>query len=270
MKDLLPLLFFAGPLTLLRSPVPTGVGHEATLGAPTLTDVSAEVDAVLMEYSAAYDAWRVRYRAAETDDDRRALSAVCPEPGAYAERLMALAAKGPKSDGAWRASRWIAVSTRDVGVSGPAWVHLTEHFIDHPQIGEVSVRAFGREETTRAFLRKLIEATKDRETKGRACYNLASGLKRSLDRESPAARVVAELSAESEMLYESIIEEFADVELREGIRIGDRANGDLYELRHLMPGKAAPDIEAEDVGGSTFKLSDYRGKVVMLDFWGHW
>ncbi len=31
-----------------------------------------------------------------------------------------------------------------------------------------------------------------------------------------------------------------------------------------------PEIEAEDLDGVTFKLSDYRGKVVVLDFWGNW
>jgi peroxiredoxin len=32
----------------------------------------------------------------------------------------------------------------------------------------------------------------------------------------------------------------------------------------------APDIESEDLDGVKFKLSDYRGKVVVLDFWGDW
>jgi hypothetical protein len=35
-------------------------------------------------------------------------------------------------------------------------------------------------------------------------------------------------------------------------------------------GQPAPEIEAEDLDGKKFKLSDYRGKVVLLDFWGHW
>ncbi len=35
-------------------------------------------------------------------------------------------------------------------------------------------------------------------------------------------------------------------------------------------GKLAPEIEGEDLDGIPFKLSDYRGKVVMLDFWGDW
>jgi thiol-disulfide isomerase/thioredoxin len=32
----------------------------------------------------------------------------------------------------------------------------------------------------------------------------------------------------------------------------------------------APEIDAEDVDGRRFKLSDFRGKVVYLDFWGDW
>ena len=35
-------------------------------------------------------------------------------------------------------------------------------------------------------------------------------------------------------------------------------------------GNLAPDFEAKDVEGKAFKLSDYRGKVVLLDFWGFW
>ncbi|MHC4830376.1 MAG: peroxiredoxin family protein [Planctomycetota bacterium] len=32
----------------------------------------------------------------------------------------------------------------------------------------------------------------------------------------------------------------------------------------------APDIEGEDLDGVSFKLSDYRDKVVLLVFWGDW
>jgi cytochrome oxidase Cu insertion factor (SCO1/SenC/PrrC family) len=35
-------------------------------------------------------------------------------------------------------------------------------------------------------------------------------------------------------------------------------------------GEVAPEIEGEDLDGTKFKLSDYRGKVVVLDFWGNW
>ncbi len=42
------------------------------------------------------------------------------------------------------------------------------------------------------------------------------------------------------------------------------------ELQNLTIGKVAPEIEGVDVDGKKFKLSDYRGKVVVLDFWGDW
>ena len=38
----------------------------------------------------------------------------------------------------------------------------------------------------------------------------------------------------------------------------------------LQIGKTVPEIEGEDVDGIVFRLSDYRGKVVVIDFWGDW
>ena len=35
-------------------------------------------------------------------------------------------------------------------------------------------------------------------------------------------------------------------------------------------GNLAPEIEGMDLDGQFFKLSDYRGKVVLLDYWAHW
>ncbi len=35
-------------------------------------------------------------------------------------------------------------------------------------------------------------------------------------------------------------------------------------------GESAPEIKGEDVDGKEFALSDYKGKVVVLDFWGFW
>lgn len=35
-------------------------------------------------------------------------------------------------------------------------------------------------------------------------------------------------------------------------------------------GNVAPDIEGQDLDDVPFKLSDYKGKVIFLDFWGDW
>jgi hypothetical protein len=50
----------------------------------------------------------------------------------------------------------------------------------------------------------------------------------------------------------------------------EEAKKELFELQHLGIGKPAPDITGEDGDGKKFSLSEYRGKVVMIDFWGDW
>jgi thiol-disulfide isomerase/thioredoxin len=41
-------------------------------------------------------------------------------------------------------------------------------------------------------------------------------------------------------------------------------------MRYLAVGCIAPEIEGKDAENVPFKLSDYRGKVVVLTFSGNW
>ena len=52
--------------------------------------------------------------------------------------------------------------------------------------------------------------------------------------------------------------------------LADIARTDLRRLRNLAVGQTAPEIEGRDVDGNPFKLSDYRGRVVLLTFSGNW
>jgi thiol-disulfide isomerase/thioredoxin len=38
----------------------------------------------------------------------------------------------------------------------------------------------------------------------------------------------------------------------------------------LMPGNPAPDFTINDIDGNPIKMSDFKGKVVYLDFWASW
>ncbi len=38
----------------------------------------------------------------------------------------------------------------------------------------------------------------------------------------------------------------------------------------LIPGKTAPNFTLEDINGNKVSLSDFRGKIVYIDFWGTW
>jgi hypothetical protein len=72
---------------------------------------------------------------------------------------------------------------------------------------------------------------------------------------------------EAEKLFERAVEKFADVKTGFRGTVGSVAKRELFDLRHLSVGKPAPDVDGEDQDGQKFKLSDYKGKVVLLDFW---
>jgi hypothetical protein len=72
-----------------------------------------------------------------------------------------------------------------------------------------------------------------------------------------------------EAIFEQAAEKYGDVKLSGGDTVAERAKAELFAIRNLRVGKEAPDIEGEDQDGQRFKLSDYRGKVVLLDFWSY-
>lgn len=51
---------------------------------------------------------------------------------------------------------------------------------------------------------------------------------------------------------------------------GKRAKGFLFQMDHLQVGQTAPDFTTADVDGNAFKLSDFRGKVTVVTFFGFW
>lgn len=79
----------------------------------------------------------------------------------------------------------------------------------------------------------------------------------------------ADAIKEAEAVLTEASEKHGDVTLSSGRSVAERANAELFEIRNLCVGKEAPDIEGLDQEGTAFKLSDYRGKVVLLDFWSY-
>jgi hypothetical protein len=77
----------------------------------------------------------------------------------------------------------------------------------------------------------------------------------------------ADIMKEVETAFETALAKYADDKHPWGGTIGERAKSELHEIRDLAIGKTAPDIAGEDQDAKKFKLSDYRGKVVLLYFW---
>ena len=49
-----------------------------------------------------------------------------------------------------------------------------------------------------------------------------------------------------------------------------RAQAEIEEIGSRGLGKPAPELVGEDLAGKPMKLSDFRGKVVLVSFWATW
>lgn len=53
-------------------------------------------------------------------------------------------------------------------------------------------------------------------------------------------------------------------------RYGKTVADKLALIQAIQPGQPAPDFALTDIDGNTIRLSDFRGRWVLLDFWGSW
>src|SRR5262245_50041205 len=129
---------------------------------------------------------------------------------------------------------------------------------------------YSRSKAGENLIRHLLEKDARREVQGIACLTLGQLLKQRADQLPATDKSAAAVRAESEQLLERAQEKYADVKLSYYGTVGSKAKAELFDLHNLSVGKVAPDVEGVDQDGQKFKLSDYRGKVVFLDFWSQY
>jgi hypothetical protein len=148
------------------------------------------------------------------------------------------------------------------------YTELTEKYL--PELKPASVALLCQQlfytNDSEMMLRVLYTRGKRDDVRGVACLVLAQVLKGKALAASDA-KAAEKMQRESEKLFEEAAEKYADVKTAFDGPVGTKAKNELFDLRYLSVGKVAPEVEGTDQDGKRFKLSDYKGKVVLLDFW---
>ncbi len=232
-------------------------------------DPAAELKKLDEEYRAKYQAFIKPWADAKTDEERAKLPPFDMEKGPapeYLPRYLDIARRAKGTDAGVKAAAWLLSSqlrSDEATKAAQEAVDLVvEAGADSPAAAGFaqSLRYQGDrigERRTVAALQALAEKSKTDDVKAAAMFNLGALWTDSGSASDDERKRAHELLAE-------VCEKHAQSSSAK------QARGYLNQLDLLRVGMTAPDFEAEDVGGVKFKLSDYRGKVVMLDFWGFW
>ena len=224
-----------------------------------------------------------------------------PKSAKFAEqatRLLALAKAAPTDSAAAEALVWVVSNDPDGSeLVEQALALLAKDHGASAKLGGTfrALAELAPSVNVEKFLRAIVANNPEAELKSSATFYLAQTLKRQFDvltmklQNAQAAVDVealeiqngkaliaklratkpAVLSAEAEKLYQQVLAGGGDA--KAGRRsLSGAAKSELFELQNLSVGRTAPETEGEDVDGKRFKLSDQRGKVVVIVFWGDW
>lgn len=153
---------------------------------------------------------------------------------------------------------------------------IKKHHVKNEKIGPYCVlfAKFGMNDFS-DFISEVAEKNKGKEASALAKASKALLDKTMTDRNQLASEdEKKKVESELESTVELAVKDFPDVKIafmgQEMGTVKTLLGGTLFELRHLSIGKEIADLAGPDMDGEEFKLSDYRGKVVLVDFWAFW
>jgi hypothetical protein len=214
--------------------------------------------------AAALDALQAEYDASELARGERAV-AFYPEYRDFASRYRG-------TEAALKAEMWILSASRSLGnaegIDAPAGEEIIESIFegygDSPHIYLLAESWYlvPADEHLPRFS-SLMEHSPHPQVRASATYALATLASR--------GDATAEMKQRREELLEGLLHDYADEAWYE-TTYGAIAEAELHphDPADLEVGDRAPEIEGWNHDGEAMKLSDYLGKVVVLDFWGDW
>ena len=276
---------------------PAGPSNE-----PPSTTTGQKLASVIETYQEQTRRFRQNQHSESASDDKNrgneAETATLPQPEIYAQQLIDIMNRNPKGPENIDAVHWILTEVNS-GPTRDATIQLlqTDYFETEQIANVLPVLVDGYpDKNSMQLIEKL--ATNSRHHRVRAVATMArvkgqqaltrfvgflknpkwtERMKTFVDKptlEYYQAAVKQEFDMESTL--QELIDSYGQHDFgiktngRPVEQIGPMATDMLFSLQHLQIGKSAPKLEGQDLDGLTFSLAEYRGKIVMLDFWGDW
>lgn len=241
--------------------------------APATDELQGRYDALSMEYGSAKDAYRkadsaAREKHLDAGGSRRDFKSAPAIEGSFYPRFQAIADSGHAAAGVWCLSN-----------HGFSELEGDAAKTDKLKRYDSIIEAKPGDDVLFSLLRPMKGDTRGQapHLDKRAAFAILDKIKAQAEGSALAARTLEEKAgiamprgatadqiAEAVVFYREVMAKYPDsISAR-------RCKGPLFAAENLQIGMKAPDIVGQDHDGHGIKLSDFRGKVTVIDFWGFW
>jgi RNA polymerase sigma factor (sigma-70 family) len=176
--------------------------------------------------------------------------------------LLTLLEAEPDSPQAFEAAQWILFNTPDGPEVEKAAQALQTWHLANTNLVAISERLeSARYRCSTNTLETFLAKSPNEGVRGNACYLLAK-----IKKEEAHFGENQKATKQAIALFERVINEFRRNKTY-GLNLVYHAKPELDELRRLLVGMPAPNLEGQGFDGESISLRDYRGKIVVVVFW---
>ena len=232
------------------------------------TPLATEIRSIIDEYENSVRANTQKLIAAATEEEKNKFRASIPSAGPYATKMLKLVHANMDQPDVVKGVNWLVTGAAGFPEGQEALKMLGTTFADRAGIAEAVKQLEYHGLPAEPELKAVIEKNTHRDEKAAALYALGAihfkNFDASADRDSAAASKTKALEC-----FQQLYADYEDVTIQ-SFKLSDSVAKMFFEMTSLQVGCEAPEIEGEDADGVNFKLSDYRGKYVVVIFWGGW
>jgi peroxiredoxin len=222
----------------------------------------AEAEVVAQEYQQQMGAWQAEVAAAQSMEQMSLALAKKPDVNEYKKRMIKVVGSELNKPWSLKYAGWLLANT-PLGNKDIQFImdYANKFHMDAPDLGTFCYSvALSKQPVLpkKLFIEKALNKIADPKQEGVAAISLAIVLSEMGDSAVNNGRRLS-------LVKEAIIKS-ADQRIG-GTTVGDIAMEMVHRLKNLSKGSLAPEISGFNSSGAPVKLSQYRGKVVMLVFW---